>query len=103
VGLFKALADPTRIRILTSLASGRRTQTVSEVAGACPVDVSVVSRHLKILERAGVLASEKLHRQVLYRVRIPELVGLLRGLADGLEACCPAEQPTISDDHGGAP
>jgi chemosensory pili system protein ChpA (sensor histidine kinase/response regulator) len=49
--MFSALADPTRLAILTSLAIGG-SGTVSEVAGCCPVDLSVVLRHLKILELA---------------------------------------------------
>jgi len=95
---FKALADPNRIAILARLAEGGREQTVSQVARHCPVDVSVVSRHLKILLAAGILEAEKRGKEVLYRVRIPHLIGWLRGLADALEACCPEGACTIADD-----
>ena len=98
VEVFKALGDPTRIAMLASLATGGRHQTVSEVAGCCPVDVSVVSRHLKTLERVGILESERRGKQVLYRVRVAHLVGLLRGLADALETCCPAGAPAIATE-----
>ncbi|MEQ9319295.1 MAG: metalloregulator ArsR/SmtB family transcription factor [Polyangiaceae bacterium] len=93
--LFKALADGTRLKLLSTLAVGGRTQTVSEVAGCCSVDLSVVSRHLKTLERAGVLASTKVGKSVHYRVRVTHLVQALRGLADALESCCPEGSPTI--------
>lgn len=101
VELFKALSDPNRVAMLAGLAVGGTTQTVSEVAGRSPIDVSVVSRHLKILKRAGILDSEKRGKEVLYQVRIPYLVGLLRQLADALQACCPDGVCTISDARNG--
>ncbi len=101
VKLFKALGDPSRVAMLVGLAAGGTTQTVSEVAERSPVNISVVSRHLKILKRAGVLDSEKRGKEVFYHVRIPYLVGLLRQLADTLEACCPDGVCTISDTKNG--
>ena len=98
VELFKALGDPNRIAILRQLAAGRRNQTVSEIAERCPINVSVVSRHLKILHRAGVLESFKQGKEVFYEVRIPYLVGLLRNLASALDACCPNGECVISPD-----
>lgn len=88
---FRALCDPNRVSLLAWLASQRRLCTVSEIAegGACPVDLSVVSRHLHTLREAGILESERRGREVLYRVRVDALVSTLRGLADALEACCP--------------
>ena len=87
--LFKALADPNRIALLARLATGGSAATVSELAACCPIDLSVVSRHLKILDRAGVVESERRGKRVLYRARIAHLAGLLRELADALETCCP--------------
>jgi ArsR family transcriptional regulator len=87
---FKALTDPTRVRILAALASGGREHRVSEAARYCSVDLSVVSRHLQILKNAGILVAEKRGKEVFYKVRTEELVTLLRQLADSLEACCPS-------------
>lgn len=95
---FKALSDPNRISILGWLAQGRAECTVGEVAEWLPVDPSVVSRHLAILRDAGLLEASKRGRQVFYRVRITELAGTLRRIADALETCC---TPLLSDD--GAP
>ena len=86
---FKALGDPTRVGILLWLAKGRRECTVSEVAAATTVSLSVVSRHLALLRDAGILGHEKRGKEVIYRVQVKELVGLLRKLADALESCCP--------------
>jgi DNA-binding transcriptional ArsR family regulator len=51
---FAALADPTRRAILARLAEGEAT--VSELAQPFPITVQAVSKHLKVLERAGLIA-----------------------------------------------
>src|SRR3546814_10814724 len=50
---FAALADPTRRAILERLAAGEAT--VNELAEPFPVSVQAVSKHLKVLERAGLV------------------------------------------------
>jgi DNA-binding transcriptional ArsR family regulator len=50
---FAALADPTRRAILARLAEGEAT--VNELAEPFPITVQAVSRHLKVLERAGLI------------------------------------------------
>jgi DNA-binding transcriptional ArsR family regulator len=50
---FAALADPTRRAILTRLAEG--DATVNELAEPFPISVQAVSKHLKVLERAGLI------------------------------------------------
>ena len=50
---FGALADPTRRAILARLAEGEAT--VNELAEPFPLTVQAVSRHLKVLERAGLI------------------------------------------------
>jgi DNA-binding transcriptional ArsR family regulator len=50
---FAALADPTRRAILARLSQGEAT--VNELAGPFPITVQAVSKHLKVLERAGLI------------------------------------------------
>jgi DNA-binding transcriptional ArsR family regulator len=50
---FAALADPTRRAILARLASGEAT--VTELAEPFPISLPAISRHLKVLERAGLI------------------------------------------------
>jgi DNA-binding transcriptional ArsR family regulator len=50
---FSALADPTRRAILERLADGEAT--VNELAEPFPVTVQAVSKHLKVLEHAGLI------------------------------------------------
>jgi DNA-binding transcriptional ArsR family regulator len=51
---FSALADPTRRAILARLALGETT--VSELAEPFSMSLPAVSKHLKVLERAGLIA-----------------------------------------------
>jgi DNA-binding transcriptional ArsR family regulator len=50
---FAALADPTRRAILARLAEGEAT--VNELAKPFPISVQAVSKHLRVLERAGLI------------------------------------------------
>jgi DNA-binding transcriptional ArsR family regulator len=50
---FAALADPTRRAILTHLKEGEAT--VNELAQQFPISVQAVSKHLGVLERAGLI------------------------------------------------
>jgi DNA-binding transcriptional ArsR family regulator len=52
-GTFAALADPTRRAILARLAEGEAT--VNELAEPFPISVQAVSKHLKVLEGAGLI------------------------------------------------
>ena len=54
---FTALADPTRRQILARLATGEAT--VNEIAKPFPISLQAVSKHLKVLERAGLIARGK--------------------------------------------
>ncbi len=51
---FAALADPTRRAILARLATGETS--VTELAAPFEMSMPAVSRHLKVLERAGLIA-----------------------------------------------
>jgi DNA-binding transcriptional ArsR family regulator len=50
---FAALADPTRREILARLARGEAT--VNELAEPFPMSLQAISKHLKVLERAGLI------------------------------------------------
>jgi len=51
---FQALADPTRRAILGRLASGEKS--VTELAEPFDISMPAISKHLKVLERAGLIA-----------------------------------------------
>lgn len=54
---FAALADPTRRRILARLSQGEAT--VNEIAKPFQMSLPAVSRHLKVLERSGLISRSR--------------------------------------------
>jgi ArsR family transcriptional regulator len=86
--LFRALCDGSRLALLAELATSAGPLNVSAASACCGVHVSGTSRHLKLLERAGVVRAERRGREVVYELAARELVATLRGLADAIEDCC---------------
>ncbi len=58
--IFAALADPTRRAILARLAEG--DATVTELAEPFTISLPAISRHLKVLEKAGLIARSRAAR-----------------------------------------
>lgn len=100
---FQALCDPTRLALLARLARAAEPMTVTEASKCCGVHLSGVSRHLKTLQDAGLVQSERMGREVRYRLDCASIVGRLRGLADAFEACqetcCGAACSTETDTN----
>src|SRR4051812_22727848 len=70
---FAALADPTRRAILTRLIDGEAT--VNELAAPFPITVQAVSKHIKVLEQAGLITrgrSAQLRPSRLHGARLGE-------------------------------
>ena len=76
---FQALADPTRRAILARLALGETS--VSELAEPFEISGPAISRHLKVLEHAGLIARS---REAQWRPCRIEL-NALKGVDDWLE------------------
>ena len=74
-GFFKALAHPTRIRILEILVRGSRT--VYELQEELKLDQAAVSQQLAVLRNQGVVTGDKEGLAVRYTVRDPLLADLL--------------------------
>ncbi len=84
---FKALCDPIRISIVATLAETCEPTSVTDIVDCCGIDFSGVSRHLKILKDAGILAAERDGRHVRYRLETDSLARTLREMADALDRC----------------
>ncbi|MEV0248529.1 metalloregulator ArsR/SmtB family transcription factor [Nocardia sp. NPDC050712] len=70
--VFKALADPVRLRLLSAIASREGQEAcVCDVAEGFEVTQPTISHHLKVLREAGLLDSERRASWVYYRV-LPE-------------------------------
>jgi len=85
--VFSALADPTRRSILTRLASG--SASVTELAAPFAMSLPAVSKHLKVLERAGLIARSREAQWRPCRLEVGPLqeadgwLGMYRRLWDG--------------------
>ncbi|NVM56658.1 MAG: winged helix-turn-helix transcriptional regulator [Desulfobacterales bacterium] len=95
---FKALGDPNRLRLVFRLLGAERGQNVGQAAGCCPVDLSVVSRHLGVLHQAGILIREKRGKEVVYRIDQKNLPSTLRSLAEAIESCCQTPPRTMEKE-----
>ncbi len=75
-GLFRALADPTRLAILLTLQAGeRRIVDLAAELGGSPANIS---SHLAILKECGLVTGRPQGRAVYYRLARPELGSLLQ-------------------------
>ena len=68
---FAALADPTRRRIVARLARG--PARVTEIAQPFAMSLNAVSKHLKLLERAGLIHRRRVGREHFLRLRAAPL------------------------------
>ena len=68
---FAALSDPTRRAILARLASGEAS--VGQLAGPFEVSLPAISRHLRVLESAGLIARERQGRERRCRLKAAPL------------------------------
>jgi DNA-binding transcriptional ArsR family regulator len=75
---FQALSDPTRRRMVERLSAG--PVSVSALADPLPMSLSAVMQHLKILEAAGLVRSEKVGRVRTCRVEPDALTAAERWL-----------------------
>ena len=84
--LFSALADPTRLQVVQLLGAGPRR--AGELAAATGMSGPAMSRHLRVLLQAGLVADERLAedaRARVFRLRPQSLVALQARL-DQLQA-----------------
>jgi DNA-binding transcriptional ArsR family regulator len=65
---FKALADGTRVQVVSMLARSGRPLTVKEIVAAVPVGQSTVSAHLRQLAEVGFVLAEDRGTSRLYRI-----------------------------------
>jgi len=65
---FKALADGTRVQVISLLARAGRPLTVREIVAAVPVAQSTVSEHLRQLAAVGFVLAEDRGTSRLYRI-----------------------------------
>lgn len=86
--IFDALASHPRREILAYLS--RTELTTAELAERFDMTAPSISRHLSVLENAGLVSSERRGQRVLYRLNPDNLVNTLTGFAFEI---CPKARP----------
>ncbi|MGW6426594.1 ArsR/SmtB family transcription factor [Nocardia sp. NPDC055053] len=82
-GVFKALSDPVRLRLLSLVASRQGGEAcVCDLSAGFELSQPTISHHLKVLREAGLLSSERRGSWVYYRIEPQSLAPLAR-LLDG--------------------
>ncbi|HEX6267891.1 MAG TPA: metalloregulator ArsR/SmtB family transcription factor [Burkholderiales bacterium] len=81
--IFDALASAPRRQILAFLS--QTALTTSELAARFPMSAPAVSRHLSVLENAGLVAGERQGQRVLYRLKRDTLLNALARLASEVD------------------
>lgn len=77
--VFKALADPTRRRVLQLLR--QREMTAGEIAGHFKVSKPTLSGHFAVLREADLIEAEKQGTSITYRLKLSVLEEAIAGLA----------------------
>lgn len=85
--IFQAMADPTRLRIVRLLAAAQAEACLCELAHALDEPQCNVSRHLKVLRHAGLLAAEREGRFIYHALvggpeHLERLYAMVHGLPD---------------------
>ncbi|MGV8986643.1 MAG: ArsR/SmtB family transcription factor [Cypionkella sp.] len=79
--ILKAASDPSRREILTLLAQAGPTR-VTEIAARFEMSLNAVSKHIKVLESAGLVSRRTLWREHLIEVRMEPLAEIDRWFAE---------------------
>lgn len=66
-GLFAALGEPTRLRLVDALCDGS-ARSIATLASGLPISRQALTKHLKVLEAAGVTRSRRKGRETVYRI-----------------------------------
>jgi DNA-binding transcriptional ArsR family regulator len=80
---FRAMAEPSRIRLLDQLRDGE--QTVNELAARLGAGQQNVSKHLCVLTDAGILARRKDGNHIYYRIADDRAIGLCDQVCGSVE------------------
>lgn len=94
-GVFKLLAEPSRLRILLNL--GLECRPVSAIIAGTGLTQTNVSFHLRALREAGLVKGERHGPFVFYCLPDPALLGYIEGLAGWLEGHGEALEDTEDD------
>ena len=104
VDIFAALGDPTRQRLLETVAQGGRS--TADMAALLEITRQAVEKQLRVLEQAGLVRRQRLGRRVQYAVRpdaLTDTASWLSALADAWDRRLAAVKALAESDAGAGP
>lgn len=91
--VLKAMADPTRLKIIHALHNGERcVSDILEMVGGSQANVS---KHLSVLKRAGLVDCRREGLNVYYRIIDAGVFTICRNVCDSLELRLDRERETV--------
>lgn len=92
---FNALCEPVRIQLVRALVLNGKSD-IQTLAKDFSQDRSVISRHLQLMERAGLVVSEKIGRHQYFELDGPTIVQRVESILDLMRVlvpiCCPGKE-----------
>ncbi len=95
-GVFKALSDPTRRKVLQLLRG--RPMTAGELAGHFDVSKPTMSVHFKVLREADLVHAEKHGKSITYSLKMSVLEEALMGFARAFDMQVRRDQDPDSNE-----
>lgn len=84
---FKALGNEKRQEILLNVFADNGEHNISEVSERVNIAQSTASEHLALLKRAGILVSQKVEKEVFYKLNRPGIIATLDEVKSFLSCC----------------
>ena len=97
--VIKALAHPTRLFIVDTLAKGEHC--VCDLQAMIGADMSTVSKHLGVLRQAGLVEDEKRGNQVFYHLLMPCMDRFMNCIDEAAQARLAAERGIAAGTRSG--
>ncbi|MFH1912882.1 MAG: metalloregulator ArsR/SmtB family transcription factor [Pseudomonadota bacterium] len=82
--VMKALGHPSRLMLVDELSRGERC--VCDLTQVIGHDMSTVSKHLRVLRKAGIVVDDKRGLQVFYRLKVPCVLNFFKCVDAVLDA-----------------
>ncbi|WP_160010581.1 helix-turn-helix transcriptional regulator [Rhizobium sp. 18055] len=80
--LFAALGDPTRLSLLATLSDGHQ-RSITGLSGNSELTRQAITKHLNVLQQAGLVESTRVGRESHYRFR-PDRIDTMRAYLDSV-------------------
>jgi DNA-binding transcriptional ArsR family regulator len=88
----RTLSHPVRLRMIQLLI--RDQYSVGELANHCSIQHHMASEHLRLMQRSGLLISQRAGRKIYYSIAMPTLIQLMQSIEKSMEE---KESPTNID------